>query len=813
MQVLKFGGSSVANAANINRVTTIIAQAAKRDKTIIVSSAIAGCTDKLILIANLASIQDKKYKESLLTLQQAHITIIDKIIPLEFRGELLEKCNILFVQLNNLLEGITLIGELSSSSLDIVMSFGELLSTTIICAKLNSEGINNVWTDSRKLIKTFRHNHANHVSKKETYKNITACLATNGTRLYVVPGFIASDAAGKTTTLGRGGSDYTASLFAAAASARVLEIWTDVSGIMTADPRIVPQATTIEHISYTEALELSHFGAKVVYSPTIQPVVKQSIPIVVRNTFDPDGPSTIIESNPPESHSKIRGISSSNNIALLSLEGSGMVGIPGYSARFFTALAKSKIDILLITQASSLHTMSVAIEEPFVIKAGKAVDSEFAYEITLGKVNPVVIEKGFSIISLVGDDMKNQSGTSGKIFGALGNAGINIRAIAQGSSERNISAILMAQDTATAVKVVHDKFFEKAGNKKVHLFIAGYGNVGKSLVKLIEEQKDNIALERGLDISIWGLCTSSLQILDKEGIGSLKADSIYNSSTKSNINNFIRDIIAISPGNPVFADCTANPTVASLYNELLSNGISIVTCNKIAPSASLHSWNNLKKIASEKGISLLYETTVGAALPIIETIRRLKESGEIITGAQAILSGTLNYLYSNYDGSKTFASLIKKAQDAGYTEPNPASDLSGTDVLRKCTIISRECGFDIEQNNIEAVAAAPAELFEGDIEHFYSKATEIEPFFVEKLKQASQKSERLRYIASITSNKQSIGVASLSPENPLYYVFGTNNSITITTLNYPNGITITGAGAGARVTAGGVLNDIIKTAL
>lgn len=813
MQVLKFGGSSISNAKNISKVTSIVAQAAKKDKTIMVSSAIAGCTDKLIELANLASIKDEKQKELLKSFQELHYNIIEELIPLEYREELIKKCDTLFLQLGNILEGITLIGELTTSSLDTIMSFGELLSTTIICAKLSSEGINNVWIDSRKLIKTFKHNSENQISKEETYKNIKECLTTNGTRLYVVPGFIASDSLAKTTTLGRGGSDYTASLFAVAADARVLEIWTDVNGMMTANPRVVPQAKTIEHISYREALELSHFGAKVVYPPTIQPVVEQAIPIVIKNTFNPQGPSTVIENNPPETYGKIRGISSSDKIALLSLEGSGMVGIPGYSARFFTALAKSKINIVLITQASSLHTMCVAIEESSAQKAGKAVDAEFAYELSLKKVNPVIVEKGFSIISLVGDDMKNQSGTSGKMFDALGGAGINIRAIAQGSSERNISAILKAQDSARAVKVVHDKFFEKDGNKKIHLFIAGYGNVGKSLVKLIEDQKENIAKERKLEISIWGLCTSSMQMINKSGIESSSANSISSLGEKSNINNFIRDIASISADNSIFVDCTANATVASLYQELLSNGISVVTCNKIAPASALASWDNLKTIASEKGVSLLYETTVGAALPIIETIRRLKESGEEITGAQAILSGTLNYLYSNYDGSKPFAALIKEAQDAGYTEPNPATDLSGTDVLRKCTIISRECSFAIEQNDIEAIAAAPAELFEGDIHSFYSSAHNAEPFFAKILNDASLKGERLRYVASITPSKQSIGVISLSPNNPLYYVCGTNNSITITTRNYPSGITVTGAGAGARVTAGGVLNDIIKAAL
>lgn len=813
MQVLKFGGSSVSNAQNIIRVTSIVAEAIKIDKTILVSSAIEGCTDKLIKIATLASTKDGSYKKMTLSLKCAHYKIIEEIIPLEFREELIEQCNTLFLQLNNILEGVSLIGELTPSSLDTIMSFGELLSTTIISAKLNSEGVHNVWTDSRKLIKTFRHNSANIVSKEESYKNIVEYLNSNGTRLYVVPGFISSDSAGKTTTLGRGGGDYTASLFAAAADARVLEIWTDVNGIMTANPKIVPKAQTIEHISYKEALELSHFGAKVVYPPTIQPAVKQSIPIVVKNSFNPEGAITVIDNKPPETHDKIRGISNSDNIALLSLEGSGMVGIPGYSARFFTALARSKTDILLITQASSLHTMCVAIDEQFAVKAGRAVDNEFAYEISLGKVNPVIVERGFSIISLVGNDMKNQSGTSGKMFNTLGNAGINIRAIAQGSSERNISAVVKKQDSTTAVKVVHDKFFEKAGNKKIHLFIAGYGTVGKALVKLIEKQRESIAIERGLEISICGLCTSSRELIDREGISFEKAESIYKLGKKSTINNYIREIVAISPGNPLFVDCTASTTVATLYNELLSNGVSIVTCNKVAPSASLKSWNELKKRALEKKVSINYETTVGAALPIIETIKRLKESGEEITNVQAILSGTLNYLFSNYNGHKPFASLVKEAEEAGYTEPNPACDLSGSDVLRKCTIISRECGFDVEQSDIEAEPAAPTEIFGEDKENFYSLAYSAEPYFAAKLEQASQKGERLRYIATITPQKQSIGIASLTPENPLFYVCGTNNSITITTRNYPRGITISGAGAGARVTAGGVLNDIIKTAL
>ncbi len=813
MQVLKFGGSSVANAVNISKVVSIVADATKKDRTIMVSSAISGCTDKLIKIGNLASKRELQYKELVESLEKEHNDIIQEIIPEEYRAIPVDKCNALFSELKGILEGVALIGELTESSCDLVMSFGELLSTSIISAKLKSLGINNVWTDSRTLIKTFRENSRNVVNTTETYNRICAYLETNGTRLYVVPGFIASDANNKTTTLGRGGSDYTASLFAAAAGARVLEIWTDVSGMMTADPRLVPDAKTIEHISYKEALELSHFGAKVVYPPTIQPVVKRGIPIIVKNTFDPYGPATVIENHPPDSRGKIRGISGSNNIALLSLEGSGMVGIPGYSARFFTALANKKINIILITQASSLHTMCVAIEGADAGKAGKAVDIEFAYEISLGKVNPVVVEEGFSIISLVGDDMKNQSGTSGKMFDALGKAGINIRAIAQGSSERNVSAIVDVSDTPTAIKVIHDKFFGEAARVRVNLFIAGYGNVGKSLVKLVEEQKERIAEEKGAEIVLAGVCNSTHSLINKEGLTSKEIEKIKETGNNGGISNFLRKIISMAPGNPVFADCTADSTVASLYSELLSAGISVVTCNKITPSSSLDRFRELKKTAAGNGLSLLYETTAGAALPILRTIERLKESGEKIIRAEAILSGTLNYLYSNYNGTKTFASLVKEAQDAGYTEPDPRTDLSGTDVIRKCTIIARECGFRAEQKDIAATPAAPEELFEGTVADFYNKTDESESKFKDLYLQSAEKGERLRYVATIEDGKYNVGLVSLPSSHPLYNVCGTNNSVTFITTNYPDGITITGAGAGARVTAGGVLNDIIKAAL
>jgi len=812
MQVLKFGGSSVANAANIMKVTTIVADAVKKDRTILVCSAIGGCTDKLIRAATLAAERDSLYKEIVESLVSAHSNIIGELIPEDYRVQINSRCSNLFDSLKGLLEGVSLTGELTQGSCDLAVSYGELLSTSIISAKLNSLGINNIWTDSRELIKTICHNSQNIVDIESTTKNIVRFLNANGTKLWVVPGFIASDHKGRTTTLGRGGSDYTASLFSAASGARVLEIWTDVNGMMTADPRVVPDAKTIENISYKEALELSHFGAKVVYPPTIQPAVAGGIPIVVKNTFDPNGASTVIENRPPDSRGKIRGISGSNKIALLSLEGSGMVGIPGYSARLFTALANAKVNIVLITQASSLHTMCVAIEESAAEAAGNAVDETFAYEISLSKVEPVKVERGYAIISLVGDDMKNQAGTSGKMFDALGRAGINIRAIAQGSSEKNISAIVKGEDSDDAVRVVHQEFFGFK-RERVNLFIAGFGNVGKSLVNLIEQTRKNIAGEWGKDIVVAGICNSTRSVTDKEGIDLSRAGELLQAGKLTDITGFVREISALSLGNSIFADCTAQSVVAMQYADILEEGISVVTCNKIALSSSIEYWDQLKRVALDRRVSLLYETSAGAALPVIETISRLKVSGEKILSVEAILSGTLNYLYSSYDGTKSFASLIKEAKEAGYTEPDPRVDLSGTDVLRKCTIIARECGFRAEQKDVEIEPLVDKALFSGTLADFYTKVEEWEPKFLQRYNEAAEKGERLRYVASIEQGQYRVGLRSLPTNHPLYNISGTNNSVMITTSNYPAGVVISGAGAGARVTAGGVLNDILKVGI
>ena len=519
MQVLKFGGSSVANADNMSKVVDIVTKAVDRDRTILVASAISGCTDTLIKIGHLASQRDDSYKALIDELQHKHHEIIRNFLPLEKQDESKEVCDSLFDSLRSIAQGVFLLGELSPTSLDAIQGFGELWSTKILATKLASIGIATKWIDSRKIIRTVAKGDKNIVDIQKTYSRINEMVESNPiTQLFVLPGFIASDKQGRTTTLGRGGSDYTASLYAVGCKARVLEIWTDVSGMMTSNPKIVPTARTISNISYKAALELSHFGAKVIYPPTIQPVVAEGIPIYVKNTFDPDAFGTLIEKHPPRSKDSVIGISNSDNIALLSLEGSGMVGIPGFSSRLFETLSQNDINIILITQASSVHTMCIAVSEKDAEKAREAADRCFAYEISLGKLNPLKVEKGFSIVCLVGDDVLNQSGATGRMLAALGRNSIPVRATAQGSSERNISVIISSSDTDAAIRTIHNEFFDRRSGKDIHLFIAGYGVVGKALVDIISKNREKIEKRTGRRLHVCGLSNSRRFILDKNGL-------------------------------------------------------------------------------------------------------------------------------------------------------------------------------------------------------------------------------------------------------------------------------------------------------
>ena len=819
MQVLKFGGTSVANAEAIQKVVEIVSGSVDRDRTILVVSAIRGCTDSLIHIGNLASQRDESYIEIIDDLQDKHHQIIRELLPREKHDEACRTCDELFNSLRSIAQGVYLLGELSPTSLDAIQGFGELWSSKIIATKLASVGIATKWVDSRKIIRTVSKGETNAVDIQKTYSRVNEMIGNNPiTQLFVMPGFIASDKQGRTTTLGRGGSDYSASLMAVGCKARALEIWTDVPGMMTSNPKVVPTARTISNISYKAALELSHFGAKVIYPPTIQPVVTEGIPIYVKNTFEPQAHGTLIEKNPPRSKDAVIGISNSDNIALLSLEGSGMVGIPGFSSRLFETLSQNDINIILITQASSVHTMCIAVSEKDAEKAREAADRCFAYEISLGKLNPLKVEKGFSIVCLVGDDVLNQSGATGRMLAALGSNSIQVRATAQGSSEKNISVIISSSDTDAALRTIHNEFFDRRSGKDIHLFIAGYGVVGKALVDIISKNREKIEKRTGRRLHVCGLSNSRRFILNKNGLSLENIAEQLADGHSSADEAYFNKLATLTLENSVFVDCTASADIAFKYMNLFKRGYSVVACNKITFSLPYKQYAAVKEAAIEIGATLRYETTVGAALPILESISRSVHSGDEILRIEAVLSGTLNYIFSNYAGGNggTFAEVVKRAQDAGYTEPDPRLDLSGRDVLRKLLILSREAGVGIDEKDVEISSILPDEFFEGDVNAFYAKLTENEAMFAERYHEAASKGLRQRFVASLVKDSESsygykakIGLESVDASHPLYNLCGTDNAALIQTDFYPSPLVVQGAGAGAYQTASGVLNDII----
>ncbi|MBO7623233.1 MAG: ACT domain-containing protein, partial [Bacteroidales bacterium] len=597
--------------------------------------------------------------------------------------------------------------------------------------------------------------------------------------------------------------------------ARRLEIWSDVPGLMTANPKIVPSARSISNISYRAALELSHFGAKVIYPPTIQPVVSKGIPIYIKNTFDPEAHGTLIEKNPPRSQSKLIGLSNSDNIALLSLEGSGMVGIPGFSSRLFDTLSRNGINIILITQASSVHTMCIAVSEADAERAKAAADSTFAYEISLGKLNPLKVEKGYSIVCLVGDDIVNQYGTTGRMLAALGRYSIPVRATAQGSSERNISIIVNSEHVQEAILHIHNEFFDKSFEKQVNIFIAGYGNVGSSLINIISANQDKIAASTGRRINVIGVSNSRRYVIDRKGLDLSKIDEMLKNGESAADEAYFEALAALSMENSIFVDCTASSDIAYKYMNLFKRGYSVVACNKITFSAPYSQYAAIKETAVANGASVRYETTVGAAQPILESIARCVNCGDEIQKVEAVLSGILNYIYSTYKGGEggTFAETVKKAQDAGYTEPDPRLDLSGRDVLRKLLILSREAGVPLDEADVEISPILGPEYFSVKVPQFYEMMAANEDKFAAIYNEAASKGLRQRFVASLekTDNgyKASLGLKSIGPEHPLYNLGGTDNCCIIKTNLYPSPLVIQGAGAGAMQTASGVLNDIL----
>ena len=810
MQVIKFGGSSVASAENINKVVEIVKGKTNTTKIVMVVSALGGITDLLLQCAQLASSGNESYKTAAQEIELRHLNTVKELIPVTQQSSVLSAVKKMCNEIEDICNGIFLLGELSERTKDKIVSYGELISSQIIAAKLKAVDLDVQWKDSRELIITDSNFGAAFVDFSKTNANIQNYFSSVDTSLFILPGFISSDANGTTTTLGRGGSDYTAAIIAGAVNAGVLEIWTDVSGMMTADPRIVTNIKLIPKISYQEAMELSHFGAKVIYPPTIQPVMSKNIPVWIKNTFAPQDEGTVIQNESMKNGSAIRGISSINKISLISLEGSGMVGIPGFSKRLFEALANKKINVILITQSSSEHSICVAVENINAVAAKKAVDDAFAYEIETKKVEPLIVENELAIVAVVGDNMKSHTGIAGRMFSALGKNGINIRAIAQGSSERNISTVIALSDVTKAVNVLHEAFFETT-YKQVNLFIAGAGNVGSKLLAQLNQQLEYLKSRNRLNIKIVGLANSKRALLNDEGIDLNNWKNLLTQAPANTIEGYIDTIIEKNLRNTIFVDVTASDVVATCYNKLLQKSIAVVACNKVACSSAYSYYQQLKESAREFNAKFLFETNVGAGLPIIGSLNDLISSGDRVNKMQAVLSGTLNFVFNNYDGKKSFASVVKQAQDEGYTEPDPRLDLSGKDVMRKIMILARESGEKIEMEDIANNSFMPETCMQGSVENFYAEMEKQEAHFKAIYDKAALAGCKLKFVASYENGKATVGLQHINLEHDLYHLYGKDNIVLFYTNRYPEQpMVVKGAGAGAEVTASGVFADIIR---
>ncbi len=811
MYVLKFGGSSVANANNIKLVADILLSYPNHPIVVVVS-ALGGITDQLLLIGEKASEGDESYKEILTSVEQRHLETARQLLPVTNQSASLSKVKQYCNEMEDLCEGIFRLQELSDRTKDKLVAYGELLSSQLLEAYLQSQQANAAWLDSRALIKTdSRYGNAT-VIENYTHALIAQAVKDMPATIYVAPGFIASNAQGFTTTLGRGGSDFTAAIYAAALKAAVLEIWTDVSGIMTADPRWVPNARPINQISYQEAMELSHFGAKIIYPPTIQPVMKLKIPVWVKNTFAAQDAGTLIENQETDSSEKIRGISSINKITLLSLEGSGMVGIPGFSKRFFEALAQQQINVILITQSSSEHSICVAVQSVDADKAKYACDGAFETEIASGKVEPLVVEPDHAIVALVGDKMKSHPGISGQMFSALGRNGINIRAIAQGSSERNISAVIANKDVKKALNVLHESFFESV-KKQLNIFITGCGNVGSKLLGQIATQQAWLEQHLNLQLRVVGLANSRKMVIAEDAIDLASWKEILDAGEKMNLEQFQQGIISRNLRNSVFVDVTANADVAASYPRLLSKSISVVACNKIAASSDYNNYQKLKNLAREFNANYLFETNVGAGLPVISSLNDLIKSGDNVHRIDAVLSGTLNYVFNHYNGQKLFADVVRDAQNEGYTEPDPRLDLGGTDVMRKILILAREAGYEMNMKDIDNNGFLPESCFNGSVEDFYTEMAKHEAHFKSLYDAAHEQDCKLKFVASFKDGKASVGLQQIPTWHDFFHLYGKDNIVLYFTMRYPEQpLVVKGAGAGADVTASGVFADIIRVA-
>ena len=812
MLVVKFGGTSVLNAENIKKVISIIKKKKEiHKKIVVVVSAMGGVTDKLIQCADLAIKNDRAYIEVIKDLEQRHMLAIEDLVPIKYHVDIKGKIMLLLAKLENICKGIYLLQELSEDVNASLLSFGELLSSQLISEALTYADIKNTWLDSRDLIITENNGQPLKVNFEITNKTILE--AAKSIDIAIVPGFIARTKTGKPSVLGRGGSDYTAAIFAGALNATCLEIWSDVDGMYTSDPRMVESAYPIDELSYEEAMELSHFGAKVLYTPTIHPLLENNIPLLLKNTFRPDHKGTLISINGSNSGNAIKGLSCINRMAMITITGSGMVGVPGIAARLFSSLSLKNVNVYFITQSSSEHTISIGVSETDVLFAEEAINKEFAYEISLNKIAPLLIESKLSIVALVGNGMKEKVGITGKAFSLLGSNGINVRAIAQGATERNISIVVSEADAKKTLNVLHEGFF-LSNIKRLHLFLIGPGKVGKELLNQIEAQRTSLKEENALDIKLIGIANSSKMCFNEEGIVPdtwQKALQVYGENLDEHM--FIQKIIKLNLQNSILVDCTSSEKIAAIYIDALKEGISVVAANKIAASSDYKNVEAIKNAAGIKNVKFLYETNVAAGLPVIKTIQELKASGDKILKIDAVLSGSLNFIFNTISESIPFSEAVRQAKDLGYTEPDPFIDLSGKDVMRKLLILARESGYALEMEDVHAnpLLATEENLYDLPWPVLFEKLKTFDAAIETQRKAALQKGNKLRFIASLNMGKIATGITEVNAEHIAYNLKNADNVIQIETKRYsPNPMIIKGAGAGTEVTAAGVFGDILK---
>jgi len=812
MKVLKFGGTSVGSAKNISKVIKIVKEESASENIAVVVSAVGGITDKLLIAAEKAINKDHSYKEDFEALRLRHIEVIDGLLS----GEVHEITTDIVLdhlsRLEKLLDGVYLINELSPKTTDKLLSFGELISSLIIYEAMKLKGINVQLKNSQNLIVTDSNFTNAAVNFEETNANITTYFESNKKMVTILPGFISKSENNEITTLGRGGSDYTAAILAAALNASVLQIWTDVSGMFTTNPKMVKNAKPIHKLSYLEAIELSHFGAKVLYPPTVQPVLRKDIPLLIKNTLAPKDPGTLITKIVENGHqSPIKGISNINDVSLLTLQGNGMVGIPGFSKRLFETLAHSKINVIIITQASSEHSICIGIADKDAQLAKAVIDKEFENEISLFKIDPLGIESHLSIVAVVGDKMKSHQGISGKMFSTLGKNNVNIRAIAQGASERNITAVISESDVKKALNCLHEQFFEEE-TKQVNLFIAGVGNVGKSLIEQIKQQKKYIKSTLKIKLKVIALSNSRTMVFDENGLDLDHWESELEKGQPTEPMAFFEATKNLNLRNSIFIDITANESIANTYSHYLKHSISVVACNKIACSNTFENYKELKQLSHKYNVPFLFETNVGAGLPVIDTLKHLINSGDKVHTVNAVLSGSLNFIFNNFNKNTTFHDVVKQAQSEGFTEPDPRIDLSGVDVARKLLILARESGEMLEMDAIENDPFLPKECMEAaSVELFYETLKTNEAVFQKLFSSAESNQCKLKYVATFKDGKSKVGLQEIPAGHPFYNLEGKDNIVMFYTNRYSDQpMIIKGAGAGSEVTASGLFADIIR---